>query len=53
MVDIVPFNAKNMITAKSNREIKYIVIHYTAGTTSRPGKAKDVCIDWTGRPPGK
>lgn len=27
-------------TAKKNREIKYIVIHYTAGTTSKPGTAK-------------
>ena len=27
-------------TAKKGREIKYIVIHYTAGTTSKPGTAK-------------
>lgn len=28
------------ITKKKNRNIKYIVIHYTAGVTSKPGTAK-------------
>lgn len=29
------------LTNKKNREIKYIVIHYTAGTTSKAGTAKN------------
>lgn len=29
------------LTNKKNREIKYIVIHYTAGTTSKSGTAKN------------
>ena len=32
-------NIANTTTVK-NREIKYIVIHYTAGTTSKPGTAR-------------
>lgn len=31
-------------TALKNREIKYIVIHYTAGITSKPGSAKNTAI---------
>ena len=30
-------------TYKKNRDLDYVVMHYTAGTTSKKGKAKDVC----------
>lgn len=37
------------ITEAKNRKIEYIVIHYTAGTTSKKGKAKDQAIDFNNR----
>lgn len=36
---ITAFNGKINTTEKKNREIKYIVIHYTAGITSKVGSA--------------
>lgn len=36
---ITKFNGRANTTAKKNREIKYIVIHYTAGITSKVGSA--------------
>ena len=40
------FGVRNM-TAKPNREIKYIVVHYTAGVTSRSGSAVNTAV-WFG-----
>ena len=37
------FGTKNM-SAKRNREIKYIVVHYTAGVTSKSGSAVNTAI---------
>ncbi len=37
------FGSKNF-TAKKNREIKYIVVHYTAGVTSRAGSALNTAV---------
>lgn len=34
------------VTKKANRSIKYLVIHYTAGTTSKDGKAKAVATQF-------
>lgn len=36
---ITNYEGKYNITAKKNRDIKYIVIHYTAGTSSTKGKS--------------
>lgn len=38
-IQITKFNGSANTTAKKNREIKYIVIHYTAGITSKVGSA--------------
>ena len=38
-MQITSFNGKINTTEKKNREIKYIVIHYTAGITSKVGSA--------------
>ena len=43
-IDIVKWSAFANTTAKSNRYIDYIVIHYTAGSTSRPGAAKNNAV---------
>lgn len=43
-IDIVKCSAFANTTAKSNRYIDYIVIHYTAGSTSRPGAAKNNAV---------
>ena len=43
-IDIVKCSAFANTTAKSNRYIDYIVIHYTAGSTSRPGTAKNNAV---------
>ena len=43
-IDIVRCSAFANTTAKSNRYIDYIVIHYTAGSTSRPGTAKNNAV---------
>lgn len=40
------FGSKNF-TAKKNRDIKYIVIHYTAGVTSKAGSALNTAV-WFG-----
>lgn len=37
------FGTRNM-NAKRNRDIKYIVIHYTAGVTSKPGTAVNTAL---------
>ncbi len=37
------FGSKNF-TAKKNREIKYIVVHYTAGVTSKSGSALNTAV---------
>lgn len=37
---------KSCITHSANRTIKYLVIHYTAGTSSASGKAKAMCSMW-------
>lgn len=34
------------ITKKANRTIKYLIIHYTAGTTSKAGTAKSMKASW-------
>lgn len=41
MVDITKATSTHNTTATSGRSIKYIAIHYTAGTTSRAGSAKN------------
>lgn len=41
-IDIVQFNGKCNLTNKTNRPIQWIVIHYTAGTKSTAGAAKEV-----------
>lgn len=38
-LNIEKYSGKYNLTAKKNREIKYIVIHYTAGTSSAGSKA--------------
>lgn len=43
-IDILKCSAFANTTAKSNRYIDYIVIHYTAGSTSRPGAAKNNAV---------
>lgn len=43
-IDIVKCSAFANTTAKSNRYIDYIVIHYTAGSTSRKGTAKNNAV---------
>lgn len=43
-IDIVKCSAFANTTAKSNRYIDYIVIHYTAGSTSRSGAAKNNAV---------
>ena len=43
-IDIVKCSAFANTTAKSNRNIDYIVIHYTAGSTSRKGTAKNNAV---------
>lgn len=40
-MEIVKKTSKHNTSALKNRKIKYIVIHYTAGTHSKTGKAKD------------
>ena len=43
-IDIVKCSAFANTTGLSNRNIEYIVIHYTAGSTSRPGAAKNNAV---------
>lgn len=43
-IDILKCSAFANTTAKSNRYIDYIVIHYTAGSTSREGAAKNNAV---------
>ena len=40
MMEILQHTSKINTTSSKNRTIKYIVIHYTAGTTSKSGTAK-------------
>lgn len=46
-------HASAICTRKSNRSIKYIVIHYTAGASSVAGKALATRRDWLNRPKDK
>ncbi|MCC8015503.1 MAG: N-acetylmuramoyl-L-alanine amidase [Eubacterium sp.] len=41
-INITKCTSTTNTTAKSGRSIKYIVLHYTAGTTSKSGTAKSV-----------
>lgn len=43
-IDIVKWSAFANTTGLTNRNIAYIVIHYTAGSTSRPGTAKNNAV---------
>jgi N-acetylmuramoyl-L-alanine amidase CwlA len=43
-IDIVKCSAFANTTGLTNRNIAYIVIHYTAGSTSRPGAAKNNAV---------
>ena len=43
--DVIYSPLKECIT-KSSRTIKYLAIHYTAGTTSKPGTAKSMKAGW-------
>ena len=43
-IDIVKCSAFANTTGLTNRNIAYIVIHYTAGSTSRPGTAKNNAV---------
>lgn len=43
-IDILKCSAFANTTGLSNRNIEYIVIHYTAGSTSRPGTAKNNAV---------
>lgn len=45
--------APSICTAKSNRSIKYIAIHYTMGSRSSKGRALATRKDWLNRPPKK
>lgn len=38
--DITKFEGQYNLTLQKNRKIEYIVVHYTAGTSSKKGKAK-------------
>ena len=37
---------QSCITRTSNRTIKYLAIHYTAGASSAPGRAKNMKVSW-------
>ena len=37
---------QSCITRTSNRTIKYLAIHYTAGASSAPGRAKNMKMSW-------
>ena len=41
-MNIIKCTSTHNTTAKPNRKIEWIVLHYTAGTTSKSGKALDV-----------
>lgn len=41
-MNIIKCTSTHNTTAKVNRKIEWIVLHYTAGTTSKSGKALDV-----------
>lgn len=43
-IDIVKCSAFANTTGLTNRNIAYIVVHYTAGSTSRPGTAKNNAV---------
>lgn len=43
-IDIVKWSAFANTTQKANRNIDYIVVHYTAGSTSRAGAAKNNAV---------
>lgn len=45
-ISITHAHLSSCITKATNRTIKYLVIHYTAGTTSAAGSAKDMKIYW-------
>ena len=43
-INIVKQTSYNNISSTPNRTIKYIVVHYTAGTTSRAGSARNTAL---------
>lgn len=43
-INIVKQTSYNNISSTPNRSIKYIVVHYTAGTTSRAGSARNTAL---------
>jgi len=43
-INIVKQTSYNNVSSTPNRTIKYIVIHYTAGTTSRAGSARNTAL---------
>ena len=42
----IVYSPLNSCITKANRLIKYLVIHYTAGASSAPGKAKTMKSSW-------
>lgn len=52
ILDIVKCISKANTTFSPKRDIKYLVIHYTAGVTSRPGTARNVAA-WFSKPEAK
>lgn len=43
-INIVKQTSYNNVSSTPNRSIKYIVVHYTAGTTSRAGSARNTAL---------
>ncbi|MCD8157695.1 MAG: N-acetylmuramoyl-L-alanine amidase [Clostridiales bacterium] len=47
-INITKYTSTVNTTAKANRTIKYIVVHYTAGTSSKSGAAKNTAAFFMG-----
>lgn len=43
-INIIKQTSYNNVSSTPNRSIKYIVVHYTAGTTSRAGSARNTAL---------
>lgn len=52
LLNIIKCTSKVNTTFSPQRDIKYLVIHYTAGVTSRPGTARNVAA-WFSKPEAK
>lgn len=52
LLNIIKCTSKANTTFAPKRDIKYLVIHYTAGVTSRPGTARNVA-SWFSKPDTK